>query len=326
MRRGVAGVVVSAALVTLGAAGPIHARSTELSCLSEIAYSNGGNVAVYEVATAHSWQLTHPDAAHYDGRPAWSPDGSRVAFERARVDQPGFFYISTVYTIDADGSRLHRRARGYASPAWSPDGRQLLLQETGVRDPVTAVVTVDGARPPVVYDPTAYFGSWTPDGRVAYAGLRDLSVMNSDGSGRTVLLRGEFYEPRWSPDGTHALVGRVGHDGKIAVVDLLRRRIEYGLRAGPTPQAAWSPDGRWIAYVRGNGVYVRPAGRGAPRRLARANEAVDLQWTSDGRALAFLAGDKLDRVSVFLVPASGGVARPLVHALSYALRPCRAGG
>jgi len=50
--------------------------------------------------------------------PAFSPNGKRIAFERAGVG---------IFTIDRDGGGLRRLTNGArdAYPAWSPDGKQL---------------------------------------------------------------------------------------------------------------------------------------------------------------------------------------------------------
>ena len=78
--------------------------------------------------------------------PAWSFDGSRIAFESgASVPRPGLASAITpdasaaqrgrqIFTIDADGSHLHRLTAGCAArkhcvadvaPAWSPDGHRI---------------------------------------------------------------------------------------------------------------------------------------------------------------------------------------------------------
>ena len=66
-------------------------------------------------------QLTNSDGA--DGGPAWSPDGSRIAFDSTRDSN------YELYVIDADGSKTrrltHTPRRSEARPTWSPDGKRI---------------------------------------------------------------------------------------------------------------------------------------------------------------------------------------------------------
>lgn len=64
-------------------------------------------------------------SAAYDGWPAWSPDGRRVAFTSNRV---GPASVGQIFLVNADGSDLAQVTRGpwsYAQPAWSADGRTI---------------------------------------------------------------------------------------------------------------------------------------------------------------------------------------------------------
>ena len=65
-------------------------------------------------------RLTNTFAADY--RPAWSPDGARIAFVSTRDGNP------EIYVMNADGTspvRLTSYAGYDADPAWSPDGSRI---------------------------------------------------------------------------------------------------------------------------------------------------------------------------------------------------------
>jgi TolB protein len=60
--------------------------------------------------------------------PAWSPDGSRIAFVGGKAGE--VFKDGGVFVVDADGSGAVKLADTNSSrpPIWSPDGRWLLYQ------------------------------------------------------------------------------------------------------------------------------------------------------------------------------------------------------
>lgn len=65
-------------------------------------------------------RLTHNAA--YDGEPAWSPDGRKIAFRSTRDGN------REIYVMNADGSNQRNLTRHPAKdgrPSWSPDGRRI---------------------------------------------------------------------------------------------------------------------------------------------------------------------------------------------------------
>lgn len=105
--------------------------------------------------------LTHTDGAHEDS-PAWSPDGTRIAFIRSTGDDRA--PEADLWVMDADGSGQLQitstgRAERWSAPSWSPDGR-----------------------------------------RIAYAADGDLHVVGADGRNPTRMMVGlhEVRSPAWS--------------------------------------------------------------------------------------------------------------------------------
>ena len=73
-----------------------------------------------------SSQLTEGDFE--DGSPAWSPDGSRIAFTSARHEDWDIERVHHVYLVDPNGGEPEQLTKGEAwfeAPAWSPDGSQI---------------------------------------------------------------------------------------------------------------------------------------------------------------------------------------------------------
>src|SRR2546428_8834629 len=70
-----------------------------------------------------------------DSEPAWSPDGTKIAFSTSRdldpacLQDPNGFCNYEIYVMNADGSnqtRLTHESLPDVAPAWSPDGAKIV--------------------------------------------------------------------------------------------------------------------------------------------------------------------------------------------------------
>ena len=132
--------------------------------------------------------------------PAWSPDGTRIAFASNR---DGNYDIYSMASDGTDVQQLTRTDAQEAEPAWSPDGKQIAYASGYLRADVTCGFIHTGRET----DPT-----------VAHP---DIYLMSNDGSNQTRLTETENnIEPTWSPDST-SLAFVSAYDGayEICVLD-----------------------------------------------------------------------------------------------------------
>ena len=261
---------------------------------------NGG-IYLLDVATGRVRALTSDLAWNLDG--AWSPDGSRIAFQSTRDGH------DDIFVMDSNGGRVNRLTdgRGYNEyPSWSPDGRWILFNSTrdGVGDSAGTgyyrdlyLMHPDGSD---VHRLTRHFGtfafaSWNPDGRsLAFqsdrAGVWDIYTIGIEGRGLEQLTHHEHTGgsagfPRWSPDGTR-VVFSASASGEPASIYWLAvgkgepHRVTFGapgLNWDGFPD--WSPDGQWIVFERnGNDSQV----------FAVRPDGSDLTQLTDGRGVKAL--------------------------------------
>jgi dipeptidyl aminopeptidase/acylaminoacyl peptidase len=118
--------------------------------------------------------------------------------------------------------------------------------------------------------------------------------IHGDGAHRMTLAAAAPYMFRWQP--TWPLTGP--RFASIGEARRGQRRLLVGrrtiLRNAFYP--AWSPDGRWIAFVRDDTVWLtRPDGTRIHRLAGRSHGAIfgPLAWSPDSRRVAFVADDVL---------------------------------
>jgi Tol biopolymer transport system component len=153
----------------------------------------------------------------FDGSPAWSPDGTKLAFRSLIPGGPTSDY-SRIFIVNRDGTGLRQLTPDTtdpnlyvfdANPSWSPDGSRLIFTRNGV-----------------------------------------LHLINADGSGlASTGVSGD--SPSWSPDGTQIAYETLngGKDGLFAMdMSFTSRRLTTPVEADQMPR--WSPDGSQIVFAR----------------------------------------------------------------------------
>jgi Tol biopolymer transport system component len=154
---------------------------------------------------------------------------------------------------------------------------------------IAALLTTSSPRPVILF--------WSNAG----AGVAQVWVMNEKGGGRRI-TQGDT--PTWTPN------VRIVYDVPDGIWTVRPDGSERRkLISGDVGEAAWSPDGRRIAYTSWQHgppeIYVANADGGAARRLT--HNAVDdfgARWSPDGRRILYTHGADGSR-QVYVMNADG---------------------
>jgi len=197
---------------------------------------------------------------------------------------------------------LQDEPRAYHHPRFSPDGRRVALDITDPdsRDLWIADIA-DRRMTRLTVGEIANDPYWSPDGRrlaytVAGGPVRSIFVRHADGSGTADSVHGDaaidYSSGSWAPDG-RTLVASTGLVAGLWAVPLDGSGPAARVAGSRSTEAyaAFSRDGRWLAYVSDESgrqeVYVRPFPGPGGRIQVSVNGGSEPVWTRDGRELTY---------------------------------------
>ncbi len=243
-----------------------------------------------------------------------SPEGTLVYLPQASGETGTLVWVDRtgVETVVVD------MQRPVDSPRVSPDGRRVGFRTPATNCDLWIYDLERGATTRLTVEGDNHGFVWAPDGRrVAFsrAGARGtLLTTTADGGGpvdRLLEIEGGFPIPSsWSPDGRFLLHEHLAEDVALLTLegDLKSRPL---LRAPfQERQAAFSPDGRHIAYASNesgrNEVYVQPFPSMATRTQVSSDGGVEPVWSRDGKELFFRQGRRMMAVEIQTEPQFAG--------------------
>ena len=218
----------------------------------------GTNIFVMNNDGTNLRQLTNTGQ---DAFPAWSPDGTKIAFSRL---QNGLYQI---FTMNADGTSQTQLGNGTANdflPAWSPDGTKIAFDRSFVV-PVRLDIwqfNADGSgQTQLTATPTANErrAAWSPDGtQIAFHTDRDgnweIYKMTSSGANPTRLTNNsaQDYDPAGSPDGS-----TIAFESNLSNPSGNTRHIWAVDANGGSPTRLSTESGMWPTYSKDQGETIR---------------------------------------------------------------------
>jgi Tol biopolymer transport system component/imidazolonepropionase-like amidohydrolase len=262
---------------TFDVAGPQPVRGIVHPVVSrdgtQVAFTAVGDLWVMPVGGSPA-RLTHD--AWVEADPAWSPDGTSLAYSSDRGGSMNL-WVRDVRS-GADRQVTHGAAAAMQA-AWSPDGSRIAFS-----DPEGQILIVDvkGGAITKAHDHLNEAGraSWSPDGHaLVVSSLKIYSTRFREGVNQVLRISLDGQPDRWFDPMPHKSIGM---------------REDYG--------PVWSPDGTQMAAIIDGLLAVWPVSRdGTPQgspRFVSTERAGSPTWTGDSRRILYQSDHRLKLVDV----------------------------
>lgn len=258
------------------------------------------------------------------GSPQISPDGSRVAYVRVKVDKKKTGYETAIWVVSTNGKEAPRQFTSGphdSGPRWSPDGKSLVFTRSAEKDgkkqpPQLCLLSLGGGDAFIFTDLPKGAGDpkWSPDGRsilfTSTSNPEDLAKQAEEKSGKK--------KPEEHESDVHVITRAVYRNNEEGYLDptrpahlwIVQAPLSGEEKVAPRPltsgrfsehEAFWSKDGAQVYFASlhvaepyydlpKTQLYVVPANGGNAKLLTTIPMGVhDLALSPDGKEAAFVA-------------------------------------
>jgi len=160
-----------------------------------------GNSEIYIMNSDGSNQVNLSNYHGYDGTPYFFNDGLRILFYRN-------FQNGSIYSVNNDGTNLTNLITNSGSGRFSPDGSKIIYGYKG-HESGLYIMNSDGSNKKRISDNCGDPKISPDNSKIVLTiyisdGIRDIGIMNIDGSNLTNLTNNSYYDhlPEFSPDGS----------------------------------------------------------------------------------------------------------------------------
>ena len=255
---------------TAGAAFPGSNGAIAYQCSFSDASETRTEICVGKVDGSDMRQLTTGQSFGND-RPAWSPNGSKIAFERRQSSQ---CCATDLYVMDANGNNLTQLTNTpnatESGPTWSPDGTKIVFSRDDGQQSQLFVLTLSTLAAELVPGTVdGSYPSWSPNGsKIAFSSYAEgdqscefgpcqpsaeiFVIPATGGSPVNITEHNEAHDlfPNWSTDNLKVVIERRPHPndtvGRVLEIEVGGEHDFLPVGNGNDP--GFAPNGSAIVY------------------------------------------------------------------------------